>query len=77
MAMNVLLVFFYGYDAQQLRHLEKWYLIFGYGLPGIPALTYVILDHNGSHIIGAATLWCWVAPHVDWMRIALFYAPVW
>ncbi|CAO2657270.1 Nn.00g033960.m01.CDS01 [Neocucurbitaria sp. VM-36] len=77
MAMNVFLVFFYGYDSQQLRHLEKWYLLFAYGVPAVPALTYVILDHSGYRIMGPATLWCWVAKDVDWMRISFFYGPVW
>lgn len=56
MATNVFLVFFHGYDSQQLRHLEKWYLLFAYGVPAIPALTYVILDHTGRRIIGPATV---------------------
>ncbi|KAF1945071.1 G protein coupled receptor family protein [Clathrospora elynae] len=77
MAMNVFLVFFYGYDAQQIRHLEKFYFAFSYGIPGIPALTYLILDHTGHRIMGSATLWCWVTIDVDWLRIAFFYAPVW
>jgi hypothetical protein len=93
MATNVFLVFFYGYDAQQLRHLEKWYFAFSYGIPGIPALAYVILGRTGHQIMGSATLWCWVVSavsisvavvinlyqktDVDWMRIAFFYAPVW
>lgn len=77
MATNVFLVFFYGYDAQQLRYLEKWYFTFSYGIPGIPALAYIILGRIGHPIIGPATLWCWVAIDVDWMRIAFFYAPAW
>ncbi|KAF1841632.1 family A G protein-coupled receptor-like protein [Cucurbitaria berberidis CBS 394.84] len=77
MALNVFLVFFYAYDSHQLRHLEKWYLLFAYGVPAIPALIYVILDHTGHRILGPATLWCWVAKEVDWMRITFFYAPVW
>jgi hypothetical protein len=57
MALNVQLVFFRGYNSTQLRHLEKWYLLFAYGLPGIVALTYIFLDHV-SHIkiIGKATV---------------------
>ncbi|CAA9965411.1 hypothetical protein PTMSG1_08770 [Pyrenophora teres f. maculata] len=38
---------------------------------------YVILDHTGHPVIGSATLWCWVAIDVEWMRIAFFYAPAW
>lgn len=57
MANNVLLVFWYGYDSQQLRCLEKWYTLFAYGVPGIPSLIYVIWDHfNEPRIIGSATV---------------------
>ncbi|KAH7078815.1 hypothetical protein BKA63DRAFT_563484 [Paraphoma chrysanthemicola] len=78
MATNVLLVFWYGYDAQQLRRLEKWYLLFAYGIPMVPPIVYVILDHHShTRILGPATLWCWVVKDVDWMRIAFFYGPVW
>ncbi|RMZ72235.1 camp receptor [Pyrenophora seminiperda CCB06] len=77
MATNVLLVFFYGYDAQQIRHLEKWYFAFSYGVPAVPAITYVILNNTRHRIIGSATLWCWVGIEHEWMRIAFFYAPAW
>ncbi|KAF2856948.1 hypothetical protein T440DRAFT_512933 [Plenodomus tracheiphilus IPT5] len=77
MATNVLLVFFFGYNSHQLHKLEKWYFVFAYGVPGIPAITYVILDRTGRSVIGSATIWCWVNKENDWMRIAFFYAPVW
>jgi hypothetical protein len=78
MATNVFLVFWRGYDARQLRYLEKWYLLLAYGMPAIPPLVYVILDHiRTPRILGPATIWCWVAKEVDWMRIAFFYGPVW
>jgi hypothetical protein len=57
MATNVYLVFWRGYDAVQLRHLEKWYLLFAYGLPAIPPTIYVILDHvRPDPILGPATV---------------------
>ena len=62
MATNVFLVFFWGYDSLQLRHLEKWYLLLSYGIPAIPALTYVILDHSGHRIMGPATVSSLFAP---------------
>ncbi|EMD65419.1 hypothetical protein COCSADRAFT_25062 [Bipolaris sorokiniana ND90Pr] len=77
MATNVFLVFFYGYDAQQLRHLEKWYFAFSYGIPCIPVIAYVVLSRTGHPVIGSATLWCWVSVDVEWMRIAFFYVPAW
>ncbi|KAF2476316.1 uncharacterized protein BDR25DRAFT_65175 [Lindgomyces ingoldianus] len=78
MAFNVMLVFFFNYNSHQLRLLEKWYLLFSYGLPSLPALVYVVLDHSRpQRIIGPATIWCWVSKDFDWMRIAFFYGPVW
>jgi hypothetical protein len=57
MALNVFLVFWRGYDALQLRHLEKWYLLFSYGLTAIPPMIYVVLDHHRTvRILGPATV---------------------
>ncbi|CAN9173900.1 unnamed protein product [Alternaria alternata] len=50
---------------------------YGYGVPAVPVLAYFILDRTGHQVIGSATLWCWVASDVEWMRIAFFYAPAW
>ncbi|CAI6337753.1 unnamed protein product [Periconia digitata] len=78
MALNVQLVFFRGYTSAKLRHLEKWYFISAYGIPGITAIVYIFMDHlSNTRTIGPATLWCWVSADVDWMRIAFFYAPIW
>jgi len=77
MAINVLLVFFFGYDSGQLLRKEPWYFAFAYGVPGIPSITYIVLDHAGHSIIGTATIWCWVNKENDWMRFAFFYGPVW
>jgi hypothetical protein len=57
MALNVMLVFFRNYNSDQLRHLEKWYALFSYGVPFIPCLAFIIIDHYGKHrIIGPATV---------------------
>ncbi|KAF2192684.1 hypothetical protein K469DRAFT_553210 [Zopfia rhizophila CBS 207.26] len=78
MALNVMFVFFWNYSSQQLRHLEPWYLLFSYGVPFIPAIVYLMIDRVGKRrILGPATIWCWVASEVEWMRIAFFYGPVW
>ena len=80
MALNVMLVFFRGYNSQQLRRLEKWYLFFSYGAPGCIAISYIIMNHTGStksRVIGPATIWCWVSKDSEWMRLAFFYAPIW
>lgn len=78
MALNVYLTFFKNYTASNLRNLEKWYLLFCYGVPFVPALVYLLLDAGGKYgIYGPATIWCWVSVKWDWMRIAFFYGPVW
>ena len=57
MALNVLLVFFLNYNADQLRHLEKWYFLFSYGAPFITALGFILNDHLGTRrIFGPATV---------------------
>ncbi|KAF2000274.1 hypothetical protein P154DRAFT_205233 [Amniculicola lignicola CBS 123094] len=79
MALNVMLVFFRNYNSVQLRLLEKWYLLFAYGLPFIPAFAYLMNDVLGNRIriLGPATIWCWIGPDAEYMRIAFFYGPVW
>ncbi|KAL2353604.1 hypothetical protein BJ546DRAFT_845762 [Cryomyces antarcticus] len=78
MAVNVWLTFFKHYNATKLRRLEKWYCLFCYGLPLVPALVYLIVDKAAkTNIYGPATIWCWVSVEWTWMRIAFFYAPVW
>ena len=44
MAWNVYLAFFYKYTAQQLRSLDKWYLLGCYGASFVPALTFLFVD---------------------------------
>lgn len=57
MATNVFLVFWHGHNAQELHYLEKWYFLFAYGLPAVPPMVYVILDHHSkTRIIGPATV---------------------
>jgi hypothetical protein len=57
MATNVYLVFWRGYDAQQLRYLEKCYLLLAYGMPVIAPMVYVIMDHHSkTRIMGPATV---------------------
>jgi hypothetical protein len=44
MAVNVFLTFQTTKIHVNLRKLEKWYFLLCFGLPGIPAITYLILD---------------------------------
>jgi hypothetical protein len=52
MASNVWLTFFRNYNGQQLRSLEKYYMMICYGIPFIPAFIYLMLDlvgHKGIY----------------------------
>ncbi|KAF2276008.1 family A G protein-coupled receptor-like protein [Westerdykella ornata] len=78
MAANVMLVFFYRYNSLKLRRLEKWYLCFSYGAPFSIVVLYLIVEKaTQKPIFGPATMWCWIHPRVEWMRLAFFYVPVW
>jgi hypothetical protein len=44
MAVNVFLTFQTTKIHVDLRKLEKWYFLLCFGIPGIPAITYLILD---------------------------------
>lgn len=78
MALNVILTFYFHFDAEGLRRLEKYYFMSCYGLPFIPAIVFVFIQTpEKGRMYGNATLWCWVGASWDVMRIATFYAPVW
>jgi hypothetical protein len=78
MAINVHLTFYQKFDARRLRSMELPYFICCYGVPFIPALTYIFIrDKEGHRVFGDATLWCWTTPEWDILRIASFYGPVW
>ncbi|EFZ02082.1 G-protein coupled receptor [Metarhizium robertsii] len=78
MAINVYLTFYHKFDAQRLRKMELWYLIGCYGVPFVPAFTYIFARNKlGQRIYGNATLWCWVSTDYDALRVATLYAPVW
>ncbi|KAI8958171.1 family A G protein-coupled receptor-like protein [Daldinia sp. FL1419] len=78
MAFNVYLTFYHKFDAARLRMMEKWYLLICYGIPFVPALTYVFIrTESAGRMYGNATLWCWVSSGWDIFRILTFYGPVW
>jgi hypothetical protein len=78
MAVNVFLTFHTTTMTVDLRKLEKWYFLFCFGVPAIPALTYLGLDlTRGTQFYGNATLWCWISRDHDKLRLLTFYAPVW
>ena len=78
MAWNVYLTVFKKRTTSQLRKLEPYYIGLCYGLPFIIAITFLIYKPaNKPRIYGEATLWCWIAPDWQILRIAAFYGPVW
>lgn len=58
MALNVYLTFFKNYDSTMIRALEKWYCLFCYGVPLLPALIFLIVDKatQATNIYGPATV---------------------
>ncbi|KAI8952685.1 G-protein coupled receptor [Xylaria longipes] len=78
MAFNVYLTFYWKFDAEKLRRIEKWYLLICYGVPLPPALAYIFISTKArGRIYGDAILWCWVDSQWDILRIATFYGPIW
>lgn len=58
--------------------MEIWYILLCYGVPFIPALTYIFVTNpTQGRMYKNATLWCWVSSEWDIFRIATFYGPVW
>ncbi|KAJ5187834.1 hypothetical protein N7449_010828 [Penicillium cf. viridicatum] len=78
MACNVYLTFFHKYNSEQLRQIEWKYVVCCYGLPFIPSFIYFFIHTQArGWVYGSAILWCWVALPWDYLRIAVFYGPVW
>ncbi|KAH0544605.1 hypothetical protein FGG08_001254 [Glutinoglossum americanum] len=78
MACNVYLTFFRKYNAAQLKKLEWKYFLACYGIPFPPAVTYLFVESKArGKVYGPATLWCWITPGWDALRVATFYGPVW
>ncbi|KAJ5470791.1 hypothetical protein N7530_008148 [Penicillium desertorum] len=78
MACNVYLTFFHKYDSEQLRRLEWKYVLCCYGVPFVPAFAFFFVQTQArGRIYGSAILWCWISVKWSFLRIAIFYGPVW
>ncbi|TGZ76364.1 hypothetical protein EX30DRAFT_312535 [Ascodesmis nigricans] len=78
MALNVYLTVFKKKTTVQLRKLEPYYIVFCYLVPLIPSIVFLVYRPHGKiPIYGDATLWCWIAPEWNILRVASFYGPVW
>jgi len=78
MAINVYLAIYHKYDVQRLQRVEVIYLLCCYGLPFIPALTFIFInDPEKGPFYGPARLWCWVTPKWVLVAMAVLHCPVW
>lgn len=59
MAVNVFLTFQTTNISVDIKKLEKWYFVICFGLPAIPALTFLLLDViSKTNYYGDATVCC-------------------
>jgi hypothetical protein len=78
MALNVYLTVFKKKTTKQLKCLEPYYIVFGYGIPLVPAIVLLFTksEERGT-AYGPALLWCWISDEWQFLRLAAFYGPVW
>ena len=64
--------------TRHLCHIPAYVWSVNYGGPFIPAFVYCFVStpENGR-IYANATLWCWVSPEWDYLRVATLYGPAW
>ena len=68
MACNVYLTFFHKFGSQQLRKLEWRYVVLCYGVPFVPAISYLFISNsNRGKIYGSAV----VSPRDDLIARAI------
>lgn len=78
MAINVYLNVKHKFEALSLRKLELYYVSFSYLCPFVVGFVLLfIYDESRGHVYGDAIIWCWIARDWDFLRIAVFYGPVW
>src|SRR5690349_9150971 len=78
MALNVYLTVFKKYTSDRLQQLEIYYICTCYGIPLIPAFTFLFIEtEKKGPMYGNAVLWCWISRDWQIWRLASFYGPVW
>jgi len=81
MALNVYLTVFRKYSSHRLQKLEIRYVLICYGVPFIPSVIFLFIKKNVGGVeqplFGPATLWCWISDDWQFMRLAVFYGPIW
>ncbi|KAL2889971.1 Cyclic AMP receptor-like protein A [Ceratocystis lukuohia] len=78
MAINVLLVFFFGASPSSFRNYLWLYCTLCYGIPALPAITLLFVrTKERGKVYGDATLWCWIGPNWAFLRLWTYYVPIW
>lgn len=78
MAINVYLTIFKRWEVERLKRLEFIYAGCNFGIPFVVAVAYLFVnDSVRGRIYGPASIWCWISPEWEWLRIGLLYAPSW
>ncbi|POR35577.1 Cyclic AMP receptor-like protein A [Tolypocladium paradoxum] len=78
MAINVFLVFYYRTSPDSFRRWWWVYCLICYGGPFVIALTLLLIKSpTKGPVYGEATIWCWVDPKWDSVRIYSYYMLIW
>ncbi|KAK4091105.1 G-protein coupled receptor protein [Purpureocillium lilacinum] len=78
MAVNVFLVFYYRASPDSFRRWWWVYCLICYGGPFVIALALLLVNHpQKGPIYGEATIWCWIDPKWDSIRIYTYYMLIW
>ncbi|UNI13499.1 hypothetical protein JDV02_000240 [Purpureocillium takamizusanense] len=78
MAVNVFLVFYYRASPDSFRRWWWVYCLICYGGPFVIALGLLLVNHpQKGPIYGEATIWCWIDPKWDSIRIYTYYMLIW
>ncbi|KND92938.1 Cyclic AMP receptor-like protein A [Tolypocladium ophioglossoides CBS 100239] len=78
MAINVFLVFYYRTSPDSFRRWWWLYCLICYGGPFVIALTLLLIKNpDKGPVYGEATIWCWVDPAWDSVRIYSYYMLIW
>lgn len=78
MALNVYLVIFRKYSAEQLGRLEWRYFVLCYGVPVALGLSYCFVRSDSrGRIYGNAVVWCWVTAEWPDLRFGTCYGLIW
>ncbi|CZR56792.1 uncharacterized protein PAC_06681 [Phialocephala subalpina] len=76
-SITVLLIFYRRISVERIKKFWWLYCLLCYGLPFIPAITFLFYRDRNGPIYGYAIIWCFIGQTHAWDRIYSFYGPVW